>query len=146
MLAVERNPALVLGSGNSLNRRKIELAEGVVLRAKQTSPFSIGLPRIDPTLHDPPAYECLHPLGPIPAMKQQSVHVVRRFIDLNFFQWHCGSFRSLSNISMNTLVTRPLLLLPCFRHSYACAEILRFVLCRRRGIDAVLLFRFPFAG
>jgi hypothetical protein len=20
--------------------------------------------------HDPPAYECLHPLGPIPAMKQ----------------------------------------------------------------------------
>ena len=83
---------------HSLNRRQIELDEGVVLRAKQTSPFSIALPRIDPTLHDPPAYECLHPLGPIPAMKQQSVHAVRSFIDLNFCQWHCGSFRSVSNI------------------------------------------------
>ena len=31
MLAVERNPALVLGSGNSLNRRKIEFA-GALLR------------------------------------------------------------------------------------------------------------------
>ena len=49
MLAVERNPALVLGSGNSLNRRKIELAEGVVLRAKQTSPGSRGSTQLSMT-------------------------------------------------------------------------------------------------
>jgi hypothetical protein len=132
MLSVECRSTLVLGSGNSLNRRQIELAEGVVLRAKQTSPFSIGLPRIDPTIHDPPAYECLYPLGPIPAMKQKSIHVVRRFIDFNFCQWHCGSYRSVSSISMTTVVMRPPLLPPCSRHCYACEEIVLFVLSEQK--------------
>ena len=62
MLAVERRPALVLAVSNSPNRRDVEFAEGVVLRAKQTSPLSIGFSRIDPTIHDPVAYERLHPL------------------------------------------------------------------------------------
>jgi hypothetical protein len=48
---------------------------------KQTSSPSIGLSRIDPTIHDPPAYECLQSLRPFPGMKQQSIHVVRPFID-----------------------------------------------------------------
>jgi hypothetical protein len=50
MLAVERRPALVLAVRNSPNRRDIEFAEGVVLRAKKTSPLSIGLSRIDTQL------------------------------------------------------------------------------------------------
>jgi hypothetical protein len=123
---------LVLGSGNPLNRRQIEFAEGVVVRAKQTSPFSMGLPRIDPTIHHPSAYECLHPLGPIRDMKQKSIHVVRGFIDRNFCQWHCGSYRSISSITMTTVVIPPLLLLPCSRHSYACEEILLFVLSEQK--------------
>ncbi len=61
MLAVERCAALVLGVNNPLDRREIELAEGVVLRPKQTSAPSIGLSRIDPTIHDSPANECLYP-------------------------------------------------------------------------------------
>jgi hypothetical protein len=81
MLAVERRTALVLGANNPLNRREIELAEGIVLCTKQTSSPSIGLSRIDPTIHNRPAYECLHPFRPFPGMKQQSVHVVRPFID-----------------------------------------------------------------
>ena len=35
MLAVERRTALVLGANNPLNRREIELAEGIVLCTKQ---------------------------------------------------------------------------------------------------------------
>jgi hypothetical protein len=42
MLAVERRTALVLGANNPLNRREIELAEGIVLCTKQTSSPSIG--------------------------------------------------------------------------------------------------------
>jgi hypothetical protein len=80
-LAVERRTVPVLGDDNPLNRREIELAEGVVLGLKQTSPPSIGFSRIDSTIHDPPAHECLRSLRPFPSMKEQSVHVVRPFVD-----------------------------------------------------------------
>ena len=70
MLAIERRPALVLAVRNSPNRRDIEFAEGVVLRAKKTSPLSLGLSRIDPTIHDAAAYERLHPLRRIPRVEQ----------------------------------------------------------------------------
>jgi len=70
MLAVERRPALVFAVSNSPNRRDIEFAESVVLCAKKISPLSIGLSRIDPTIHDAAAYERLHPLRPIPGVKQ----------------------------------------------------------------------------
>ena len=72
MLAVESLTALVFGGNNPLNRCEVELAECVVLATEETSPTFKGASRIDPNLHDPPAYERLHPLGSVPSMKQQS--------------------------------------------------------------------------
>jgi hypothetical protein len=39
MLSVECRSTLVLGSGNSLNRRQIDFAEGIVLRANKLLRF-----------------------------------------------------------------------------------------------------------
>jgi hypothetical protein len=54
-LAFESRSALVLGGSNSL-----KFAEGVVSREADFSAFE-GLPRIDPTIYDPPSCGCLHP-------------------------------------------------------------------------------------
>jgi hypothetical protein len=104
MLAVKRRPALILGDYDPPERREIEFAKGIVLRAKQTSPFFTGFNRIDPPVHDPPAYECFDDLIPVAGMKQQPVHAVRAFIDGKFCErhWHfssLGTFRSARPIS-----------------------------------------------
>src|SRR6185503_19915736 len=91
MLAVESRTALVFGGNNPLNRCEVKLAECVVLATEETSPTFKGASRIDPNLHDPPAYERLHPLGSVPSMKQQSVHVVRSIIYGNLCKWHWES-------------------------------------------------------
>src|SRR4029078_571167 len=88
MLAVERCTALVLGDSNPLNRREVKLAEGVILRPKQTSPPIVRLSRINPTVHDPPAYEHLHSFRPLPSVKQQSVHAMGPFINGKSCQRH----------------------------------------------------------
>jgi hypothetical protein len=88
MLTVIRRTALVLGDNNPLDRREIELGQSVVLCTEKASSPSMGLDRVDPTVHDPPADECLYPLRPVRGMKQQSVHIVRAIIDGQPYKWH----------------------------------------------------------
>src|SRR6266516_3338891 len=100
MLAVERRTTPIFRRDDSLDRRKVMLAERVVLGTEESSPTFIGLYRIDPTIHDPPAYERLHLLRPVPGMKHQSVHGVRSVIHGNLCKGHWDSSCSSSIIRM----------------------------------------------
>src|ERR1700730_225720 len=88
MLAVERRTTPILRRDDSLDRRKVMLAERVVLRAIKVPPPSIGFYRFDPNAQDFPTYERRHLFRPIPPVKKQSVAVVRTVIDGYPSDWH----------------------------------------------------------
>jgi hypothetical protein len=58
------------------------------LLAKKTFPRSTRLSGINPIVHDTPAYECRHHLSPIPAVKHQSIAIMRAIINGKFGKLH----------------------------------------------------------
>ena len=81
VLAIERRASLIFGSGNSLDRCEVALAERIVLPAIKAAAPSIGLSGIDPVVHDAPADERRYLPIAIPSVQQQSIAVVRAIVD-----------------------------------------------------------------
>jgi hypothetical protein len=88
VLAVDRRAALIFGCDDSFDRYEVAFAEGVLLFAVKAFPPSVGLPGIDPVVHDTPADESRYLLVAIPAVKQQSITIVRAFVDSKFRKCH----------------------------------------------------------
>jgi hypothetical protein len=62
--------------------------ECVILLAEKTFSPPVRLSRIDPIVHDPPAYERRDLRIPIPSVQQQSVTVVRTLVDGQLSERH----------------------------------------------------------
>ena len=69
MLAVGRGAALVFRVDDPLDRRKIALAQRVVLIAEQALPSSAVLDGFDPDVHHLAAYERFDPFSSILGVK-----------------------------------------------------------------------------
>jgi hypothetical protein len=88
VLAIERRASLVFGCDDSLDRREVALAKRVVLLAIKAFPPSVRLFGIDPVVHDAPADEPRHLSISIPAVKQQSITIVRAVVDGKLRKFH----------------------------------------------------------
>ena len=88
VLAIERRTSLIFGRNESRDSCEVALTECVVLLAIKTSPPSVGLSGIDPVVHDPPADESRYWLISIPPVKQQSITIVRAFVNSNLRKFH----------------------------------------------------------
>src|ERR1700719_3635592 len=91
MLTIEGCTPIIFGSGDTRDCRQIVCTERVILLAKKALAPPVRLSRIDPIVHDPPAYECRNLGGLIPSVQQQSVAVVRALIDGQLSERHWSS-------------------------------------------------------
>src|ERR1700722_18527359 len=88
MLTIEGRPSIIFGGGDARDCRQIVFTECVILLTKETFSPPVWLFRIDPIIHDPPAYE-RHNFGSfVPSMQQQPVAIVRPLVDDQLSERH----------------------------------------------------------